>query len=217
MKINKLLLIIMLAALLVIVAGCGWVENLKLFKGNDEGAGGAENPETSATLEQGLDVEEPAQSEQEAENTGLSVLPGADAALSGDTHQIVLYFSNADGSELVPEARAIPKQEGIARATVNQLIAGPASSDLYPTLPAATILDDINISNGLCTVDFSSELLDNLGGDRQSQMLAVYSIVNTLTQFDSVEYVQILVDGKVINTSLGGVDISEALAPVSSF
>lgn len=220
MKAHKWILIALLVVMLVLLAGCGWVENLKLFKGGDDAT--EENPEdtqNSAVLEQGLDVEENPESGDGGPDSGdLTSTPTLDGStVSGETREVVLYFSNADGSALVAETRSIPKEEGIARATINQLIAGPASSDLYPTLPAATILDDINISEGLCTVDFSSELLEDLGSESQDQLLAVYSIVNTLTQFDTVDYVQILVDGKVINTAIGGVDVSEALAPVASF
>ena len=103
----------------------------------------------------------------------------------------------------------------MARATVNQLIAGPADSALYPTLPAATLLEDINISGGLCTVDFSAELLEHMSADPQDQLLMVYSIVNTLSQFDSVDTVQILIDGKTVQQGVGGMDLSGALAPMS--
>ncbi|NLF80406.1 MAG: GerMN domain-containing protein, partial [Clostridia bacterium] len=73
--------------------------------------------------------------------------------------------------------------------------------------------DDINIANGVCTVDFSSELLDDLPDNQQTQMLALYSIVNTLSQFDSVDYVRILVNGRALD-SLAGVDVSTVIAPM---
>jgi germination protein M len=218
MKANKWILIVMIAVLLVLMAGCGWVENIKLFKGGDDSQDGATEDQTSAVLEQGLDVDSAAPPSTSYDSGALTSAPAPEAGTSsGETRKVVLYFASADGSALVPETREITKEEGIARATVNHLISGPASSDLLPTLPAATILDDINISNGLCTVDFSSELLDDLSGDHQSQLMAVYSIVNTLTQFDTVDYVQILVDGKVVDASFGGVDVSTALAPASNF
>ena len=43
--------------------------------------------------------------------------------------------------------------------------------------------------------------------------LPLYSIVNTLSQFNSVDYVKILVNGRAID-SLGGVDASTAIAPM---
>ena len=213
-KLHMIGLILLLGVSLVLITGCGWVDNLHFFKNGEENA--EDTPETeedttASILEQGLDVPEPEDGEEgnsDAENGDT------DTAMTGETMEIVLYFASANGESLEAETRKIPKQEAVARASVNQLISGPAEDGLYPTLPAATILEDINIRDGICTVDFSSDLLEDISTSTQSQLLAVYSIVNTLTQFDSVEYVQILVDGQTISGGIGGIDLSEAIAPV---
>lgn len=228
MKKRMICLLLLLAATLFIVAGCSWVENLQLFKndkaGEEQQPQEAE-PDASATLENDLSITgaDPAAGDPAGAAAPKDAAPEAQeapeaqTAPSVDTRRVTLYFASADGSTLEPETRDIPKQEGIARATVNQLIAGPQDANLSPTLPAAAILEDIDISNGVCTVDFSSELVENLEQDTQKQLLALYSIVNTLSQFDTVDYVKILIDGRTLDTSIGGVDVSAALAPVASF
>jgi len=123
---------------------------------------------------------------------------------------VVLYFSNGDG-KLVAEQREIPKVVGIARETIHQLCAGPENVELEPTLPVGTKLLDINIKDGLCTVDFSGELVEMHSGGSEAEYLTVYSIVNTLTQFSTVEQVQILVEGHIIETIAGHVGVATPL------
>ncbi|NLW06567.1 MAG: GerMN domain-containing protein [Clostridia bacterium] len=131
----------------------------------------------------------------------------------GETIQVVLYFSDPTGNYLVAEERSLPKVEGIARATIEELIRGPElSSQLLPTIPAGTVLKDINIRpDGLARVDFSRELIANHSGGALGENLTVYSIVNTLTQFPSVKEVQFLVEGQYVNTIAGHVDVSAAM------
>lgn len=100
---------------------------------------------------------------------------------------------------------------GIARETIQQLCAGPENTELEPTLPVGTKLLDIDIRDGLCTVDFSRELVERHSGGSETEYLTVYSIVNTLTQFSTVEQVQILVEGRIIKTIAGHVGVATPL------
>ncbi len=128
-----------------------------------------------------------------------------------ETIDIVLYFSDEDG-DLVAEQKQIPKVEGIAKATINELINGPeAEGGLYATIPLGTVLQDINIKDGLAIVDFSGDLKTEHWGGFLGETLTVYSIVNTLTQFPTVDEVQILVDGQKQETLAGHANISDPL------
>lgn len=121
---------------------------------------------------------------------------------------VVLYFADSSGY-LAPEKREIPKVTGIARETMVELCRGPgAEKGLMPTIPAGTRVKSIKIKDGLATVDFSGELKKLHWGGSSGELLTVYSIVNTLTQFSSIKTVQILVDGKTIDTLAGHLDIS---------
>lgn len=137
----------------------------------------------------------------------------AQAGAPAKTTQVVLYFSDPSGNYLVPEKRSIAAVEGIARATIDELIKGPGpGSQLLPTIPKGTVLKDINIRpDGLARVDFSKELVANHSGGSLGESLTVYSIVNTLTQFPTVKQVQFLVDGKYVQTIAGHVDVSAAM------
>ncbi len=125
---------------------------------------------------------------------------------------VALYFAEPGGDFLKAEKREIPFEAGLARATVEQLIAGPKEKGLMRTMPEGTDLLDINIQNGLCTVDFSKEFRDNHWGGSSGEILTVYSLVNTLTQFPTVEKVEVLVEGQKVDTLAGHMDLS---VPVS--
>jgi germination protein M len=144
---------------------------------------------------------------------GLSRPESPQVSESKETRKVVLYFADPTGQKLVAEERVIPKVEGIARATVEELIKGPApGSQLLPTIPKGTVLKDINIRpDGLARVDFSKELITNHSGGSLGESLTVYSIVNTLTQFPTVKQVQILVEGQYVETIAGHLSVSSAM------
>lgn len=183
----------------LLAAGC--TDSLNKIKGDFEG----QPPAGSGEVHGGAPEAAP-------EASGGS--DGLQGQAAGDMVTVKLYFSDMSGRYLVEEERAIPKVEGIGRATLEELIAGPSpESGLLPTIPVGTVLRDINVRpDGLAIVDFSRDLVDNFVGGSESERLVVYSIVNTLTQFPTVDRVRILVEGQEISTLAGHVETSEALA-----
>jgi len=131
-----------------------------------------------------------------------------------ETIDVVLYFGDEEGN-LVAEKRTIPKVEGIGRATIKELIEGPEpAGGLYATIPLGTRLRDINVKDdGTAIVDFSGDIRAEHWGGYLGEILTVYSIVNTLAQFPTVDRVQILVDGQKLDTLVEHVDIREPLEP----
>ena len=205
MKKQKIIVVALLVPAARALAGCSFLDGLKLFKGEEE------TPPDEVTVEQELDLtaSDPAPNGNRNESTEQAPAPSAETS----ARRVTLYFAASDGSGLKTEERDIPQQPGIARATVNELIAGPQTAGLDPTLPASAIVEGMTVRDGLCTVDFSSELTEHLPSGEQARLLAVSSLVNTLTQFDTVEKVRILVDGEPVAGSVAGVDLAAALAP----
>ncbi|MDD2212848.1 MAG: GerMN domain-containing protein [Clostridia bacterium] len=138
--------------------------------------------------------------------------PGDMATVADETKLITLYFADPLENKLVAEEREIPKVTGIARATMEELIKGPVGLELKSTLPAKTKLLDINVrEDGLAIVDFSDDLIKDLPTTATAENLAVYSIVNTLTQFPTVQEVEMRVDGRKVDTLLGHVQLEDNL------
>lgn len=213
--------------LVVALAGCGWMDQLRSFKDGNQSEDGTpeqsgQTQQTPSIVEQQLGLaEDPQDPTNQAPNSQGGTETPATAPENGDTAQpstdsettdVLLYFVSADTNSLEPEVRAIPKEEGLARATVNQLLAGPQEEDLISAIPSGVTLRDIDVSNGICTVDLSADLATLASIPETDQMLALYSLVNTLTQFDTVDSVQVLLNGQQLS-DFGGVDASQALAP----
>lgn len=131
---------------------------------------------------------------------------------AGPTVLVDLYFTDASKRQLFSEKRQVPKVVGIARATMEEFLKGPGpEANLLPCVPPGTSLLDINVrSDGLCVVDLSKEMRSK-SLDPMAETLAVYSVVNTLTQFSTVKRVQILVNGQKVESLNGKVLISEPL------
>jgi len=209
----KKIWLVMILFVAIILAGCSIVDQLQAWKNGDDTK--QEQQDNTVTIEQQAEKANPNTNQDNSSSNTTSNAndnQSGSSPVSQETREVILYFSDADGQYLQAEKREIPKTESIARQTVEELIAGPQDSDLLPTIPSGTILDDINIRDGLCTVDFSSELCDNYSGGLQDEELTVYSIVNTLTQFPTINEVRIWVDGQEIESIAGHVDVSEAMA-----
>ncbi|MDW7662183.1 MAG: GerMN domain-containing protein [Bacillota bacterium] len=124
---------------------------------------------------------------------------------------IQLYFPISLADQVYPETRNMMIIDGgVARAAILGLIQGPQSEGLVASLADGTKLLDISVSNGLCTVDFSKEFVENHSGGSAGELVTIASIVKTLTQFDSIEQIQILVEGKA-GATLGNILLDKPL------
>ncbi len=117
------------------------------------------------------------------------------------TMNVAVYYLKDNNNEmyLVREVHKVEKSAGVAKAALNELISGnPLTAGAIKVLPADTKILGIKIENGLATIDFSKEVLKaNVGSTGEA--LGIASIVNTLTEFPTVEQVQFTVDGKAEN------------------
>lgn len=199
-QVKKMIIsVVVIFSLIIMISGCGLVNTLTSMK---EKFKGEEEPVVTIDF---LD-------EEQADDVPLALEYPVD--IQNGTFVASLWFSDASGQTLVVEEREIAKVEGIARETINELIKGPdPQSSLLPTIPVGTMLNDINVKDdGLIIVDLSSELINNHIGGSTAEALTVYSIVNTLTQFPTVDRVQLLIDGQYCETLAGHFDISEAIS-----
>lgn len=114
---------------------------------------------------------------------------------------VTLYFAEYEDDQayLVPQKRTIELSEDILKVVISELIAGPESVELYPTIPSDTEVLDVSLSAGTATVDLSREVITNfteIPHSSTTEPLAIYSMVNTLTEFEEIEKVRIMIEGK---------------------
>lgn len=155
--------------------------------------------------EVGLSIEKLLKSQTKSDNKDNSVK-------NSKTVQVKLYFVGPDGKKLVAEKRTIPKVEGIARKTIEELIKGPKKAENLSVFPEGTKLLDINIKpDGLCVIDLNSRArqVDN----QQQEEFMIYAIANTLGQFPTVSGVDFMINGERVDSIGQYVNLSQPIEP----
>jgi spore germination protein GerM len=138
-------------------------------------------------------------------------------AILAERKEIILYFSDSEGEYLIGEKRGILKKNAAreeAEETMIELIKGPKGK-LIPTLPPRTKLLSLQMDDeGVAKVDFSLALSKDHPGGSSAEMMTVYSIVNSLAlNFPRIKRVQILIDGKPIETITGHLSLKRPISP----
>lgn len=126
---------------------------------------------------------------------------------SGEGRTVALYFADSSGNYLVKEERVLPHTISLARETVNQWLKGPIEQNtMQSSVSATTSLLDIAIKDNVVIVDLSKEFLSS--NANVSPEVALYGLVNTLTQFSTINQVQIRIEGTPI-TQYGPIDATQ--------
>jgi len=130
---------------------------------------------------------------------------------------VTLYFSDEEGEYLIGERDKITKRDRVeeeAKELVAELIRGPRGK-LIPTLPPQTRLLTLQVDErGMAKLSFSKAFTADHPGGSSAEIMTVYSIVNSLTtNFPQIKRVQILVEGKEIESIAGHLSL---IRPISS-
>jgi germination protein M len=128
----------------------------------------------------------------------------------------VLYYKDDKGF-LVPVMRKIPWPEGkgIAKAAIRALVDNPANRKdmenigLIPVIPANTEILGMSINDGLCKIDFTKDFLNY--GNKEEEEAIVKSVIYTLTEFPTIEEVQIMIEGKYPDKLTYGLNLTTPL------
>jgi hypothetical protein len=140
----------------------------------------------------------------------------ADApAGNGRTIRATLFYANETGDGLVGVEREVAQADDTAEQARNILDRQfePAPAPLIQVVPEATRLRTVFlISGGTAYVDLTGEVASTHPGGSLDELLTVYAIVDALTvNLPSVTGVQILIDGKEVDTLAGHVDLRRPL------
>ncbi len=112
---------------------------------------------------------------------------------------IRLYFANATGDGLIAINRSLVHNIGLSNVSmeklvVEQLLAGPANEESYPTINPDTKLLSVTVKDGVCYLNFDSAILTPVNNVTSDVM--IYSIVNSLVELSNINKVQISIDGQ---------------------
>jgi spore germination protein GerM len=126
-----------------------------------------------------------------------------------------LFYVSTDGAKLAGTEREVPYGEGTieqAREIISAQIA-PAAEPFVSAIPPGTRLRAIFVTpQGQAYVDLSGEAWRAHPGGTLDELLTIYTVVDSLTvNLPAVSSVQILVDGKEVETLAGHVDLRRPL------
>ena len=186
MKIMKSMLALLMLLTLLLAVGCG----------ADDKSKGADTPaadKPAATDKKDAGVKNGAA--KQAEKIGIKV-----------------YYPDDNGMKLVAETRTVETtQDGKYKAAMESLLSGTKAKGVITIIPKKTKLKSVAVKDGIATVYFSEDLVKNFAGGSTGEEMLVGSIVNTLTEFPEVKSVQILLEGKKVDSLAGHLDTSKPL------
>lgn len=127
--------------------------------------------------------------EQFLDNTGKEIN-------SYEKAKLVLYFTSKDGKQLVKANRTVVYNSNISmeKLVVEQLIGGPSSDEIYPTLNPNTKIVNVTVKDGICYVNLDESFLEQQSN--VTPQVALYSLVNSLVELQNVNKVQISINGE---------------------
>jgi hypothetical protein len=130
---------------------------------------------------------------------------------SSESFIVHIYFSDRKNTYLIAESRHIlDPDDPIALGTqiIHALLKGP-QKNLERTIPEQTRLKAFYIApNSVAFVDLSGEARKNHPGGANSELLTIYSIVNSLIlNIPEIEAVKLLIDGQEAPTLAGHIDL----------
>jgi spore germination protein GerM len=137
------------------------------------------------------------------------------AAAPGRKIKARLFYVSDDGTRLKGVERDIAYGDGPA-AQAGEIVRAQiaaAAPPLVSAVPPGTTLRALYLTaNGSAFVDLSRDVVTAHPGGSLDELLTVYSIVNALTMnLPAVTSVQVLVDGKEVDTLVGHVDLRRPL------
>lgn len=136
--------------------------------------------------------------------------PETPSSNNGDMVDVKIYFGTRDAMNIQAETFSLKRDATLLRRAMELMVAGPRQADHISLIPPGTKVRGVTVKDRTASVDFTGEILKR-GGGSAMEMLAVGAIVNTLTEFQDIEKVQILVDGRKVSTLFGHMDVSEAM------
>ncbi|MCR5756372.1 MAG: GerMN domain-containing protein [Selenomonas sp.] len=185
MKNLRYLLLLMLAMTMLITAGCSDdKKNTSNIGGGDEKVavdnGGAPN-----------------------------ALPDEDKNGKGKL-AIKVYYPDEQGLKLQAVQKTVKMgNDDKYTAALKALLDGTKEKGLTTIVPKQAKVKSVKVQGDTAIVDFDDNLVKKFIGGSTGEEMLVGSIVNTLTEFKEIKKVQLLVEGKKIESISGHLDLSQ--------
>jgi hypothetical protein len=147
--------------------------------------------------------------------------PPSDSDTASPRIKARLFYVTADGLKLRPVEQEVPlgtTAAAQARFLVEAQLAAPPD-EMLSAVPQGTTLKELFLTaRGEAYVDLSAEVAKNHSGGSLDELLTVYTLVAVLTEnLPSISRVQILIDGREVDTLAGHVDLRRPLGTAAEW
>lgn len=119
---------------------------------------------------------------------------------------ITVYFPDDNMMYLHPVVRTVDVADGVYKVVAENVISGPEEGSSYvkPIRGDVKVLSaELDTATGVCTLDLSEDFAKNNTGGTTREIMAVYSLVDSLCELDGVKSVKINIAGET-NPEFGG-------------
>jgi germination protein M len=182
----------------LVAASCGSQDEAVPVGAADTSAADTSTTDTSSTEGEGEGATRTGGGSQTTTNTGSP--PDTVEAPPGE--ELVTYevwFHR--GEHLFVARRSQDATLAVGRAAIEALLEGPSvhetQRDVQTSVPGGTELLGLDIDDGIARVDLTSEY--ESGGGSLSMTMRLAQVVYTLTQFETVDAVQFMLDGERVD------------------
>lgn len=198
-KLKQLTLIAMVIALVVTpLAACKHTDEDK-NKATSNTTTQEKNSDTSTTTNESTEKTTEAEAQEEMQ---VNLYYIKEATVNGGQGEKENESNGEKSYYLVRETHTIPKTEAVAKVALEELLKNDAKTEgAFVSFREDQKILGVDIENGLATVNLSPEyLLQEQSGNAETY--SIFAMVNTLTEFPSIEEVKFLVNGE--RTQVGG-------------
>lgn len=182
--------------LAIFLSGCGLLDSLKKEEIDPPQTVTYTDDEEATTIEE--------MSEEESKEAGDE---------GEGTVKTELYLIDKNGY-VVPRTFALPKKESVAKQALEYLVKDGPVTELLPNGFSAVLPPDtemtVDIKDGTAIVDFNNEFKNY---KEEDELKILQSVTWTLTQFDSIDNVKLMINGvELKEMPVGGTPIGNPLS-----
>lgn len=130
------------------------------------------------------------------ENNVEEVVESTESVAEGVVYSKV-YFPDHENTYLYMELKYINKatvEEAVSKV-FDELKTGPEQEKLYAIISEDVNVLSVKIEENICTVDLSSGFITSNSDSSRKEMMALYSIVNSICALPGIDQVKINVEG----------------------
>lgn len=128
-----------------------------------------------------------------------------DSDKKAESKRLTFYKASSDGQGLEALSGSLEMEDNVS--LVENIV---LELERIEAIPEGTKVNSISIISGVCYLDLSEEFQGNVNKVKSDQV--VYSLVNSVTSTSNISKVMITIEGQVIESYRGTVDLSKPLS-----